>query len=297
MAKRRIVDAHHHLWDLSHGYAYPWLQDEPAGEGMLGNLAPITTDYLVPDLLADMAGFDLEKSVHIEAVPLDPLAEVRWLQLGAERTGFPNAIVAHADLNGPDVEALLTSAAAFPRVRGVRHIANWHANPGLTFTPADLLQDTQWQAGYALLKNYDFSFDLQLYAGQMWEAAALAARNPETLVIINHAGMPVERDPESIAVWRNGMRTLAGLDNVVAKISGLGMVEHSWTTESVRPFVHHTIDCFGTDRVMFGSNFPVDKLYSSFSTLYGAFETIVADLSETEQDALFRANAIHWYRL
>jgi predicted TIM-barrel fold metal-dependent hydrolase len=297
MAKRRIVDAHHHLWDLSHGYAYPWLQDQPASEGMLGNLAPIVRDYLVPDLLADMVGFELEKSVHIEAVPLDSLTEVRWLTKCAGRTGFPNAIVAHAGLDAPDVEALLASAAAFPQVKGTRQIANWHANPRLTFTPADLLQNTRWQAGYALLKKYDLSFDLQLYAGQMPEAATLAARNPETLVIINHAGMPVERDAQSIIRWRNGMQALANLDNVVAKISGLGMVERGWTTESIRPFVRYTIDCFGIDRVMFGSNFPVDRLYSSFSTLYSSFETIVSDLTEEEQDKLFRANAIRWYRI
>ncbi len=75
------------------------------------------------------------------------------------------------------------------------------------------------------------------------------------------------------------------------------MVEHNWTTDSIRPFVLGTIDAFGSERTMFGSNFPVDRLYSSFSSLYRAFETIVADFTPIEQDRLFRANAERWYRL
>ena len=80
MAKRKIVDAHHHLWDLGRGYNYPWLQDKPSGEGMLGDLKPIARDYLLRDYRADTANYDLVGSVHIEAVPADPVIETRWLQ-------------------------------------------------------------------------------------------------------------------------------------------------------------------------------------------------------------------------
>lgn len=295
MAKRKIIDAHHHLWDLDHGYAYPWLQDKAEGEGMLGNLAGIAKTYLPDDYLADADAYDVVKSVHIEAVPVDPLQETRWLtNLGAR---IPTAIVGFAALNSPDVEKTIAGHAAFPAVRGIRQIVNWHRNPAVTFTPADLLADSAWQAGYALLKKYNLSFDAQLYAGQMDEMHALAVKHPETLVIINHTGMPVDRDPDGIKLWRDGMRKLASVDNVVVKISGLGMVDHNWTTDSIRPFVLGTIDAFGTDRAMFGSNFPVDRLYSSFGTLYRAFETIVSDFTADEQDRLFRANAERWYRL
>lgn len=295
MAKRQIVDAHHHLWDLDHGYAYPWLQDDPDAEGMLGKLTPISKTYLPADYLADTADYDLVKSVHIEAVPSDPLKETRWLTaLGA---AIPTAIVGFAALNSPDVEKILAAHAAFPKVRGVRQIVNWHKNPAVTFTPSDLLADSAWQSGYALLKKYNFTFDAQLYAGQMDEMVALARRHPETLVILNHTGMPVDRDLDNLKLWRDGMARLASADNVVAKISGLGMVEHNWTIDSIRPFVLGTIDAFGSERAMFGSNFPVDRLYGSFGALYRAFETIVADFTQIEQDRLFRANAERWYRI
>ncbi|BCP52408.1 hypothetical protein K32_10250 [Kaistia sp. 32K] len=295
MPRRQITDAHHHFWDVDHGYAYPWLQDRGGGEGMLGDLAPIAVSYGPADYLADAAGYDAVKSVHIEAVPLAPLAETDWLNgLGHS---LPSAIVAQVRLDDPGVEAALAAQAGRPRVRGIRHIVNWHADPRYSFTPADLLQSTSWQAGYALLRRHDFSFDLQLYPGQMAAAFDLIRRHPETLAVINHAGMPVDRDEAGLHAWREGMRRLAGLDNVVAKISGLGMVEHDWSEASIRPFVLDTIAAFGTGRTMFGSNFPVDRLYSSFDTLYGAFERIVSDFSEAEQDRLFRTNAERWYRI
>jgi predicted TIM-barrel fold metal-dependent hydrolase len=295
MARRRIVDAHHHLWDLDRGYNYPWLQDKPSGEGMLGDLLPIMRSYGPADYLADSADYDVVESVHIEAVPKDPIEETRWL------TGIagdiPSAIVAFAALDDPQVERVIAAQAAFTAVKGIRQIVNWHADPRFTFTPRDMLADPAWQRGYGLLRKYGLSFDLQLYAGQMEEAFDLARRHKDTLVIVNHAGMPLERDPDGIALWRNGMKRLASAENVVAKISGLGMVEHRWTVDSIRPFVRHTIDCFGTNRVMFGSNFPVDRLYSSFATLYSAFEAIVADFGEAEQDRMFRANALRHYRI
>ncbi len=131
----------------------------------------------------------------------------------------------------------------------------------------------------------------------MREAAELAARNPETLVIVNHTGMPLEHDEAGLAAWRDGMRRLAANANEVAKISGLGMVDWHWSEASIRPFVLGTIDAFGVDRVMFGSNFPVDRLYSSFDAVYGSFESIVASFSEAEKTKLFHDNAFTYYRL
>ncbi len=115
--------------------------------------------------------------------------------------------------------------------------------------------------------------------------------------MLNHAGMPVERDPAGVETWRSGMRALAECDNVVAKISGLGMVDHRWSETSIRPFVLETIDLFGTERAMFGSNFPVDRLYGTFDTVYGAFESITAGFTEAEQAKLFHDNARSAYRI
>lgn len=298
MGKRKIVDAHHHLWDLGRGYHYPWLQDRPLPNGVCGDLTNIARDYVLADFQADTANYDLVKSVHIEAVSAHPVDETAWLQELADRRGFPHGIVARAELQAPDVEQILAEHKRYANTRGIRHIVNWHRDPRLTFGDRnDLMTDPAWLAGFRLLKKYDLSFDLQLYPSQMADAAELAHRHPDTRIILNHAGMPVDRDPAGLALWRDGMARLAAEENVVAKISGLGMVDWHWNIESIRPFVLGTIDAFGVDRTMFGSNFPVDKLYGSFDDLYGAFESIVTGFSEAEKQKLFHDNAVAYYRL
>ena len=109
--------------------------------------------------------------------------------------------------------------------------------------------------------------------------------------------MPAERDDASLAGWRDGMRALSRCDNVAVKISGLGMCDPAWTVESIRPFVLETIELFTTERCMFASNFPVDKLFSDYDRLFEAFKTLTSELSADEQARLFHDNAARYYRL
>ncbi len=294
-----IIDPHHHLWDLER-LAYPWLQTRPLPPSVAGDVAPIAKSYLLDDYLADAAGHNLIKSVHFDGCfdPARPVEETRWLQSIADARGFPHGIVARAELHRPDIEQLLAAHCAFANMRGIRHIVNWHKDPAkAVVSKPDFLTDAAWLRGFGLLRKYNLSFDLQIYPSQMADAAALAQAHPDTMIVLNHAGMPVDRDAEAIALWRDGMRRLAAAPNVWVKISGLGMVDRHWTEASIRPFVLDTIDIFGVDRCMFASNFPVDKLYSSFDTLYGAFKSIVADFSADERRKMFHATAATVYRL
>jgi predicted TIM-barrel fold metal-dependent hydrolase len=295
----RIIDAHHHLWDLQR-HAYPWLKPEtrhPAGD-----LTPLCKSYGLADFLADAQNQALAKSVHLEAASADPVAETAWLQGLAEAPGpggFPHAIVAYADLADPTVEAVLERHCAHPNVRGIRFMLNHLPDDPLYCMTerGDWLADPQWQAGYALLEKYYLSFDLQVYAHQMAEAAALAARFPGIQLMLNHTGLPLRRDAAYLAKWRAGMRTLAAQQNVAAKISGLGMFEPDWTAASIRPLVLSTIEIFGPERCLFASNFPVDKLASDYDAIWQAFDLITADFSADERRKLFHDNAAHFYRL
>jgi predicted TIM-barrel fold metal-dependent hydrolase len=294
-----IVDPHHHLWDLER-FSYPWLSARPLPASVAGDVAPIAKSYLLDDYLADTTNQNVVKSVHVDAGfdPSLPVEETRWLQSIADQRGFPHGVVARAELHRPDVETTLAAHCRFPNVRGIRHIVNWHHDPAKTYvTKPDFLADPAWLRGFALLKRFNLSFDLQLYPSQMADAAALAAAHGDTMIILNHAGMPVDRDAEALSLWRTGMRALAAQPNVWVKISGLGMVDWRWTEESLRPFVLDTIEIFGPDRCMFASNFPVDKLYSSFDALYGAFKRIVSDFSMGEQRKLFSDAALAVYRI
>jgi predicted TIM-barrel fold metal-dependent hydrolase len=186
-----IVDAHMHLWDLDR-LRYGWLQDDPLPNNPAGDISPIAhRSYLLDDYLADAAGWNVVKAVHIECglPPKDQLVETDWLQGLATRRGYPQAIVAGAVLEAPDLEGRLELQASRPNVRGVRQIINWHRDPLKTYTPHDLLQDDGWRAGFARLARLGLSFDLQLYPSQMPAAAELAARHPDIRLIVNHAGI------------------------------------------------------------------------------------------------------------
>ena len=293
------IDPHHHLWDLEKNH-YPWLQTRPVVPRLEGDVGPIAQTYGIEDYLADIRNQSIAKSVHVEAGwdPADPVGETAWLQSIADQHGFPHGIVAHADLDAVDVERVLEGHAQYQNVRGIRHIVCWHRDPVKSYVPdADLLTNGRWRDGFRLLSKFGFSFDLQLYPSQMADGADLAHSHAETLIILDHTGMPVDRDEEGIRAWRQGMRQLADAPNVVTKISGLGAVDWYWTIDSLRPFVLETIDTFGADRCMFASNFPVDKLYRDFDGLYAAFKFITCDFTADEKRLLFHDNAARFYRL
>jgi predicted TIM-barrel fold metal-dependent hydrolase len=297
----QIIDPHQHLWDLER-HDYPWLRPEtphPAGD-----LTPICQSYRLDDFLADAAGLELVKSVHLQAEidRRDPVAETAWLQAIADAPGsrgFPHGIVGFADLADPEVEATIERHCGYANVRGVRYILNYEEGLPLYCATGrgDWLRDPQWRRGFGLLARYGLSFDLQIFWQQMEDALDLARTFPETQVILNHTGMPRMSHAAYVESWRNGMRTLAAAPNVAVKISGLGMFNHDWTAELIRPFVLDTIEIFGMDRCMFASNFPVDRLHADYHAIWQAFDEIATDFSPEECRALFHDNAARFYRL
>jgi len=296
MTELRIVDAHHHLADLSR--SYPWLEGPAEPFRYHGDDRPLRRSYSLDDYLADTRGYELIGSVHIENGALSSEEETRWIAAVAAERGLPSAHVAKVSLLDPDAAAQLRAHAEVCVVRGIRDILNWHPDPVYTHRDrADIMTDPVWRANFASLSELGLSFDLQVFPSQLLEAAALAAEYPEVSIVLDHAGMPIGRDRSSRAEWATGMRALAARENVVTKVSALGTNDHDWTRESIAPFVLETIEIFGPSRTMFGSNFPVDSLYSSFGELFGAFDELTADLSEAERRELFVGTATRAYRL
>ena len=158
-ALTRIIDAHHHLWDLAANY-YPWLTDR-IGPRMYGDYAAIRRNYLVDDFRRDIGSVPVVKSVHVQAEHdhSDPVRETRWLQAEAERCGFPHAIIAYADLSAPRdrLEALLDAHCAFANVRGVRQMVHEVLLPDMRH-PIDHLADERWQRNLSILAQALASF-------------------------------------------------------------------------------------------------------------------------------------------
>ena len=141
------------------------------------------------------------------------------------------------------------------------------------------------------------SFDVQVYYQQMEDVGAMARRYPDTQFILDHAGMPTERDAAGIDGWRRALRALSNYPNVAVKLCGYAMIDLHWTVDSIRPFVLEPIDWFGPHRCMFASNFPVDRLMATYDRLWNAYREIIANFSASEGRSLFYANADRVYRL
>lgn len=289
MDEFRIIDAHHHFWDLSNN-RYPWLQEEPWLPFRYGDYGPIRRNYLPADFRRDGAGFNIVGSVHIEAEsdPENPTAETAWLTGLHERHGLPSACVAQAWLHHDDVETVLAAQAAYPLVRGIRH------KPP---EPEGFMGSDAWRRGYALLSQYGLSFDLQTPWTRLGEALDLAHAFPETQIILNHTGLPADRSMEGLAGWRQAMRLAASAPNVAVKISGIGVPGAAWTVDLNRGVVLDTIEIFGIDRCMFASNFPVDGIVAGYATIFGGFLEITKGFAREDQAKMFHDNAIRYYRL
>jgi predicted TIM-barrel fold metal-dependent hydrolase len=291
-----IIDAHHHIWrrrDL------PWL-DGPTQPRIFGPYEPIRCDYLIDEYLSDLAGTGVTQSVYVQCNwGKDRFEdEVAYVQKAANETGFPQAIVGYADFLAQDVRPQLDRLTKYPGMRGLRMQLQWHENPQYQFAAApDLARDPTLQKNVAYLADYGWSFDLQVFAGQMEGAAELAASAPTVTFILQHAGMLEDLSPDGWARWRKGMRLLAARPNIVSKLSALGTFIHKNNPEHIAGIVRETIDIFGPTRCLFGSNFPVEKLWTGYADLIAAYRSAIEPLGETVARAAFRETAARVYRL
>lgn len=289
-----VVDAHHHFWDLGRN-RYPWLQERPV-QAHFGDYAAIRRNYLPSDLKADSAGIQLDATVHVEAhwqAGRDPADETRWLQGLTQTTGWPTARVGFADLLAPDLDLVLQAHLAAGGVAGLRMLTRRGSLP----SGEDLMRSAAFVGALALLGQRGLSFDLQADPSSLAAAADLAAQVPQTRLILTHAGLPLDRSPEGLALWHDGISRLATRGNVWAKLSGLPMTDWHWTAQSLRPFVQHLVQSFGPQRVMFGSNFPVDGLFSTYPVLVAGYLRALDGVSSQDLHWIFSRSARAAYRL
>jgi len=294
-----IVDCHQHFWDLEHNY-YPWLCDKERVPFRYGDYGAICKSYLPADYLSDAADNRPVMTVHVEAEwdPRDPVGETQWLEELAASSGLPTACVAQARLDRENVEDVLAAQAARPFVRGIRHKPRSAMSPEAVQRGArGSMDDPRWRRGFALLERYGLSFDLQTPWWHLDAAAELACDFPNTSIIINHTGLPIDRSKHGIAGWRKAMHAVAQPANVFLKISGLGQRGKRWTLAENGPIIRDAISIFGAERCMFASNYPVDKLCAPFQTIFAGFRAAVSDRPASDQSKLFGQNAIRIYQL
>jgi predicted TIM-barrel fold metal-dependent hydrolase len=291
-----IVDAHHHIWRQAD---MPWLSG-PMQPRIFGPYESIRRDYLIDEFLRDLAGTGVTKSVYVQANwPKENFEqEVAWVSQVADESGWPHGIVGYADVTVDDVRPQLDRLTKYRLMRGVRMQLHWHENATYRFAARpDLAADPKIQRNIARLSDYGWSFDLQVFAPQMAGAAQLAAACPKVTFVLQHAGMLEDLSDKGWTEWRAGMKLLAAQPNVVSKTSALGTFIHRNDPAHTAAIVRETVALFGAQRTLFGSNFPIEKLWTTYPELIAAHRAAAAQLPDADARALMHDTAMRVYRL
>jgi predicted TIM-barrel fold metal-dependent hydrolase len=292
-----LVDAHHHIWrrqDL------PWLSGEMVPR-IFGPYEPIRRDYLAPEYIAEATACGITSSVYIQTNwPLErSVDEIRWLREVHAETGWPTAVIGSADLFAADAaDVMRRQAAITPLVRGVRLQLHWHERPEFRFASApDRMKDPTFRRNIAVLADLGWLFELQVFAGQMDDAAAFVADFPETTFVLVHAGMLDGREQSTVDEWTRGLRRLAERPNVAVKLTGQGTFVHRVDQPLIDLVTASCLELFGSGRCMWGSNFPVEKIWTELPPLVSAWKRALRPYTSDEQEDVLSRTARRVYGL
>jgi predicted TIM-barrel fold metal-dependent hydrolase len=314
---RRICDPHHHLWEHP-GNRYMMeelLADTGSGHNVVSTV-----------FVECMSGYRTSGPEALRPVGETEFVHARSEEFASGRAGAVTraclGIVSRADLSlGKAVgEVLDAHLAVSDRFRGIRHASGWDASDEVrnshTEPPKGLLGNARFREGFAELGRRNLSFDAWLYHLQIPELTDLARAFPEITIVFDHFGGPLGIGPyagrreEIFERWCEDVAELSRCPNVYAKLGGLVMPVNGFgfhqravpansdeLVATTGRYYRLAIDCFGVERCMFESNFPVDKVSCSYAVLWNSFKKLVADASDAEKDWLFHDTAVAAYRL
>ncbi|HRE00458.1 MAG TPA: amidohydrolase family protein [Ilumatobacteraceae bacterium] len=284
-----FVDSHVHFWDHAQtGLTWRYLAadfDHPRLRGMHRLDAPRFTSAELREHAGDRAP---TKIVHVQSCEEDrPGMESAWLQSIADADGSIHAIVARARVAEPDLATALDANSRFALVRGFRDMASPLTIGSQSFTD-----------GFDQIADRGLSLEVLVPYPKFEAVCALADRRPEATIVLGHAGLAEHRDPDYFDAWSRHLGMFSTRPNVVVKISALASgADPNWTTDSIRAWAEWCIDVFGSERAMFASNWPIDRLYGSYERLVDAYLDIATRYTEAQRRDLFHATATRVYRL
>jgi len=293
-ASLAIVDTHQHLWDLKK-FELPWVK----------TAGPLARSFVTKDYLAATDGQNVVKTVYMEVdvTPSQQVAEARHVIELCKSTDHPTAAaVISGRPNSKDFKPYITQFKGSPYIKGVRQVLHApNAKKGLCL-------EKQFVASMRLLGELGMSFDLCMRPTELADGARLARQCPDTRFIVDHCGNGDPKAFRSIAgskpwhdtdQWRRDMELLAGQKNVVCKISGIiaRADKETWKPDDLAPIINHCWDVFGTDRVMFGGDWPVCTLVAPYRDWVSALKQVISSRSIGDQRKLFSENALAFYGL
>jgi L-fuconolactonase len=269
-----MIDSHQHFWQLGR-FDYPWMSSD---------LGVLYRDYLPNDLAPILNQNGIDQTVLVQAS--NSVQETRWLLELADANPFIAGVVGWVDLMNAGIELF-----AHPKLKGVRHLVESEPADDWLTQPAVL-------AGLNKLSTRGYTYDLLVHTRHLRYVPQVAESCPELQFVVDHlAKPPIARN--EVKEWAEAMKPIAAFPNIHCKLSGL-VTEANWTswqTEDLRPYVEEALRLFGADRMMFGSDYPVCLLASSYDRVLGSFQELLKDLSDEDRDKIFSTNAQRFYRL
>lgn len=275
-----VIDAHHHFWRYD-PTAYPWIDD---------SMSVLKRDWLPADLACEIGRAGVDAVISVQA--RQTIDETRWLVSLAAAHEFIVGVVGWVPLASPSVRADLVSLTAAGRtLRGVRHVVQEEPDP--TF-----LERPDFNAGIAALREFGLAYDILIVDRQIPAAIAFVDRHPGQVFVIDHAAKPRIRDG-ALDPWRAQVGELARRPQVYCKLSGLvtEAAPARWTDADLRPYLDATLEAFGPDRILFGSDWPVCLLASTYRKWVESVRRFVAELTPTERAQILGGTARRAYRL
>ena len=271
------IDAHQHFWDVESGqYAWP----TPADGVLFRTFGPA-------DLEPELRAAGIHGTVLVQTV--DTLDDTDSMLAAADRHAFIAAVVCWLPLLDVGAAEAALDARPHRRLRGIRHLIHREPDP-------DWLLRDDLAPGLALLAERGLSFDVvAVFPDHLRHVAEVADRHPDLTLVVDHLAKPPFRS-SGWSGWQAQLRGAAARPNVVAKISGLDTAAGvGWTTDELAPAVDIALEAFGADRLLFGSDWPVCRLTSTYADVVGAIERQVARLSPNERGAILGGTATRVY--
>ncbi len=295
-----IVDSHHHtIWDCEANY--PWM-NAPMRPMIFGDdWSGVKQEYSIENFIADNAPHNVTQSVHVQA-NFDisrPAEETKGLQGFAEQHGFPHGIVAYADLTESNIEATLAGHLAYANTRGIRQQVYYHAeNENWRFVDQpDFCLSNAFRRGLSALYEHDLTFDWQGFDSQFGALAELAKSHSGLRICLVHAGMLTSLDASTVNAWTEALQLLAPRDNVFIKVSGLNTFSRKLDEPMMAHVTDTVLDMFGADRCFYGSNFPVEGMWTPLADYTAAQKRAMAGRSDEVNQKFFHDTAKAFYRI
>ena len=273
------IDSHQHFWRYS-VEEYGWIDD---------SMARLRRDFLPADLRGELDAVGLDGCIAVQARQTNE--ETDFLLELAEQNDWVRAVIGWVDLRSEDVADELARIADHPKLAGVRHIVQ--AEPDDEFV---LRED--FQRGIRAMQEHDLVYEVLVFPNQLPASIELCRRFPEQTFVLDHLAKPYAKRGE-VESWASHIRDMAALPNVSCKLSGLCTEADwsKWTVESLTPYVDVVFDAFGSDRILYGSDWPVCLVASAYQRWFEAVGHWLAPLAKAQRDAVLGGNAARIYGL